>query len=245
MFVTQPSLFLFSACSFLASLVTVQCDQRKLEFPGYEFDSHTANALINQVFSTNCDHFQEFWIRRSDFPSSLITQSIDKCNQVTISNLLPLLTSARSTSNVTCDAYEYFVMHNDTRTMQQTVDIVNNQECLIHHLILYDISKYGNYTFWWENISNFKNYLNKTNASNLLIANEIAFYVTMTTDDKEDWINAATLFDQQCGAGISLTVTPAPNENQTALLTYSPNMTSLLTNEIVELSTINADLYRF
>ena len=183
-------------------------------------------------------------------PSTIEELNNTNCNQVTTANPSALLTSAKN-SNVTFDAYEHFVYlttttrYNDTITTQQpadettnsTINIVQEQESLIHHLILYNVSIYSNYTFWWKKISNFKNYFNKTNVSNLLIANEIVFYLDIDAPNKHDWMNAATLFDEQCGEGIQLEVTLKPNnyKNQTALLTYSPSMESLSANEIVEL----------
>ena len=240
--------------------VTVQCQQRKVHIPNYQFDSQTSNSLINIIFSTNCNDFQNFWRARNGITSNgtdaaAQLQVIDNCVQV----VNPLNSAINSSYSVIFEVYEHFVYYNYTNMSDYyvtvghhgqsfyesnlTINMVKNEKYLTHHLLLYNTSTQLN------QLSNFKNFLHKTNASQMgayaiakeykqmLILNEIVFYVDASPRyDYQNWITTNSLIDEQCDVGIQLTAFPLHwgNENQTALVTYSSDMQAISIHDTVE-----------
>ena len=242
----QANIILFIVCASV-TFITVQCKPLKLQFPDYQFDLKILNSVIPTVFSTNCNDFQNFWYIRNGIISN-DTQNMNYCAQV-----INPLHSAMNGGLYENEVYEHFVYYsttpndsNTTITRQNgqesnvTINIVKNKECLTYHLLVYNTSQHCDWYCWFNKLgSNFANFLNRTNYSQMnvynqiLISSEIAFFVEkdgrMSCDHCQRWMDANSFIDKQCGVAAELNALPIEwaNENQTALLTYSSNLHSI------------------
>ena len=258
----QLSSSLLSMLTQALITIRLQCIKIKLHFPDYQFDSKTASLVVPSVFSTNCNDFPNFWYNRNGIGSNdtdLITQMLDSCMQV----INPL--SSAMSSGLQFEVYEHFVYYifstntnaNNYTTTQQnydtsnlTINVVENGVFLIHHLLLYSISTYCDSVCWFNKLSNFDSFLNKTHSlsmnnimytNEILILSEIVFYIERYgCSHCQWWIDTTSFMYKQCGAVIQVTISPTNwrNENQTALLTYSADVNALSAHAAVKYSHI-------
>ena len=254
----QLSSIMLSMLTQAIIIIELQCIKIKLHFPDYRFELKATSLVTLTVFSTNCNNFANFWYNRIGLESNdtyLVTQIVDNCVQV----INPL--SSLMSSRLQCDVYEHFVYYNcndsiyingSKATIRQqnvdqsslTINIIQNRQCLIHHLLVYNTSKYCDSYCWFSKLSDFDTFLNKTNHYNeyseILILSEIVFYIERFDGCSycQWWIDATSFMDKQCGAVIQVTISPTHwgNENQTALLTYSSNINAQPMHDTVKYS---------
>ena len=236
--------------------------KRNLYFPDYYHSFNTSNSQIIGVFSSDCKYLKDFLTNTPIFTNN-DSNIVDKCVEV----VNPLY-SALTDKSLKYDVYQHFVYYTLTQVEihqyrhQQdgnatlNYNLINNNESLVYHLFLYNVSNYTHSSkslkFWMNKLSNSRHFLKKINHSQMticgfhsntsyiqsLVSNSIVFYVN---DISRDGDKTNSFMYSQCGATIRINMdftklkhNEFVKENQTVFITYSSDVTGLPNQQIVK-----------